>query len=50
MSKFKYFLQKIVACLKSSNIERNSGRSSSYLISVDAKYSSGLIYFIKSIS
>ena len=29
-------------CLKSSNIERNAGRSASDLISVDAKYSSGL--------
>ena len=28
-------------CLKSSNIESNLGRSASYLISVDAKYSSG---------
>ena len=27
-------------CLKSSNIEGNLGRSASYLISVDAKYSS----------
>ena len=28
-------------CLKSSNIERNAGRSASDLISVDAKYPSG---------
>ena len=28
-------------CLKSSNIEGNAGRSASYLISVEAKYSSG---------
>ena len=28
-------------CLKSSNIEGNAGRSTSDLISVDAKYSSG---------
>ena len=28
-------------CLKNSNIEGNLGRSASYLISVDAKYSSG---------
>ena len=28
-------------CLKSSNIEGNAGRSTSNLISVDAKYSSG---------
>ena len=28
-------------CLKSSNIEGNLGRSASYLMSVDAKYSSG---------
>ena len=35
------FSKKIVICLKSSNIEGNPGRSASYLISVDAKYSSG---------
>ena len=28
-------------CLKSSNIERNAGRSDSDLILVDAKYASG---------
>ena len=28
-------------CLKSSNNERNAGRSASDLISVDAKYNSG---------
>ena len=28
-------------CLQSSNIGGNLGRSASYLISVDAKYSSG---------
>ena len=28
-------------CLKSSNIEGNTGRSAADLISVDAKYSSG---------
>ena len=28
-------------CLKSSNIEGNAGRSTSDVISVDAKYSSG---------
>ena len=28
-------------CLKSSNIERNAGRSASDFISVDAKYPSG---------
>ena len=28
-------------CLKSSNIESNLGRIGKYLISVDAKYSSG---------
>ena len=28
-------------CLNSSNVEGNLGRSASYLISVDAKYSSG---------
>ena len=31
----------IHVCLKSSNIEGSLGRSASYLISVDAKYSSG---------
>ena len=30
----------MVVFLKSCNIERNAGRSASYLISVDAKYSS----------
>ena len=28
-------------CLKSSDIEDNLGRSASFLVSVDAKYSSG---------
>ena len=28
-------------CLRSSNIERNAGRSASDIISVDAKYPSG---------
>ena len=31
----------MLVCLTSNNIERNAGRSVSYLISVDAKYSSG---------
>ena len=36
--------------LKSSIIEGNAGRSASYLLSVDAKYLSALIHFIRSIS
>ena len=31
----------MLICLKSSNIEGNLGRSASYVISVDAKYSFG---------
>ena len=31
----------MLVCLKSSNIDGNAGRSTSDLISVDAKYSSG---------
>ena len=31
----------MIICLKGSNIEGNLGRSASYLISVDVKYSSG---------
>ena len=41
MSQFNYFFIKYVCMLKSSNIEGNAGRSSSDLISVDAKYSYG---------
>ena len=41
MGQFNIFLvKKMFICLKSSNIERNLGRSPSYLISVDAKYCS----------
>ena len=40
MSQFKFFYKKILACLKSSNVEGNAGRSGSYLKLVDAKYSS----------
>ena len=36
-----FFYKKMFVCLKSSSIEGNTGRSASYLISVDAKYSSG---------
>ena len=36
-----FFKEKYVVCLKSSNIERNAGRSASDLISVDANYPSG---------
>ena len=31
----------MLICLKNNNIEGNLGSSASYLISVDAKYSSG---------
>ena len=42
MREFDNFLIKnCYIFLKSSNIEGNLGRSASYLISVDAKYSSG---------
>ena len=40
MSQFNFFIYE-KCMLKSSNIEGNAGRGASYLISVDAKYSSG---------
>ena len=43
MNQFNFFSQNIFVCLKSSNIEENSCRSASDLISVDEKYSSGEI-------
>ena len=44
MNQFNFFFsQNIFVCLKSSNIEENSCRSASDLISVDEKYSSGEI-------
>ena len=41
MSQFNFFFIKYVCKLKSSNIQGNAGRSTSDLISVDAKYVSG---------
>ena len=41
MRQFNYIFINNVCMFKSSYIERNAGRSASYLIAVDAIYSSG---------
>ena len=42
MCQFNFFTKMFVhVCFKSSNTERNTEHSASYLISVNAKYSSG---------
>ena len=41
MKQFNCFYRYMFVCLKSSSIEGTAGCSASYLISVDAKYSSG---------
>ena len=38
MSQFNIFLMKNICMLKSIIIERNTGRSASYVISMDATY------------
>ena len=43
MNGFTIFKKNMFVCSKSSNIEGNTGRSTSDLTSVDAKYSSDLL-------